>query len=77
VLVGGHLGKEPVDLRPHLYLEHPDHARGEALGHEREAIIWRERAITYGELLARSVRLANVLTGYGLGAHQDRSELSP
>jgi fatty-acyl-CoA synthase len=42
---------------------------------EREAIIWRERIITYAELSDQAARLANLLTGAGLGAHRGRDEL--
>ena len=41
-----------------------------------EAIVWRDRRITYGQLDERTNRLANVLVGAGLGARSDRSGLA-
>ena len=42
---------------------------------DREAIVFRDRRITYGALAERSRRLANYLISRGLGAHQPRSAL--
>ncbi len=42
---------------------------------EREALVFRDRRITYGVLAERSRRLANYLVSRGLGAHQSRSAL--
>lgn len=44
---------------------------------ERDAIVWRGRTRSYGELLERTVRLANVLTKHDLGLHQERRDLHP
>ncbi len=43
---------------------------------DREAIVWRDRRITYGQLNERTNRLANVLVAAGLGARGDRSALA-
>ena len=43
---------------------------------EREAIIWGDRRLTFGELADRSHRLATFLRSRGLGTHRDRSELA-
>ncbi|MDP1795178.1 MAG: acyl-CoA synthetase [Acidimicrobiales bacterium] len=43
---------------------------------DREAIVWRDRRITYGQLDERTNRLANVLVAAGLGARGDRSGLA-
>ena len=48
----------------------------EAVG-DREAIIFRDRRITYSEFTDRTRRLANFLLDNGLGIHEDRSSLSP
>ena len=42
---------------------------------DRDAIIWRERKITYAELADQATRLANLLTQAGLGTHRGRAEL--
>ncbi len=42
---------------------------------EREAIVFRDRRISYGQLAERSRRLANYLHGRGLGVRQDRAAL--
>lgn len=42
---------------------------------EREAIVFRDRRITYAEFGDRTRQLANVLTGAGLGAHTERDQL--
>ncbi len=42
----------------------------------REALVWRDRRITYAELASRSRRLAGYLHQRGLGAHTERSELA-
>jgi 3-oxocholest-4-en-26-oate---CoA ligase len=44
---------------------------------EREAIIWRDRVLTYGDLAARSRRFARVLARRGLGCRKERAELQP
>ncbi|MCU1592867.1 MAG: acyl-CoA synthetase [Frankiales bacterium] len=44
---------------------------------EREAIVWRDRRLTYGDLTDRSRRLASYLHGEGLGVRKERSELAP
>ena len=43
---------------------------------DREVLIWRNRRLTYGELAARSRRLATYLHHAGLGARRERSELA-
>ncbi len=43
---------------------------------DREAIVWGDRRITYGELADRTRRLANYLLERGLGCHTERSELA-
>lgn len=43
---------------------------------DREAIVWRDRRITYGQLNERTNRLANVLLGAGLGAKSSRDGLA-
>ncbi|MFZ1438943.1 MAG: AMP-binding protein, partial [Candidatus Microthrix subdominans] len=47
----------------------------DAIG-DREAIVFRDRRLTYDQVRERSHRLANVLAGAGLGAHTPRSELA-
>ena len=42
---------------------------------DREAVVWRDRRLTYAELDRRANRLANVLAGDGLGAHRSRDGL--
>ena len=42
---------------------------------EREAIVFRDRRITYRQLTDRSRRLANFLLGRGLGLHAERATL--
>lgn len=42
---------------------------------EREAIVFRDRRITYRQLTDRSRRLANFLLGHGLGLHAERGSL--
>ncbi len=42
---------------------------------DREALVFRDRRITYGVLAERSRRLANYLIARGLGAHRQRSAL--
>ena len=44
---------------------------------DREALIWRDRRLTHGQLAERSRRLANVLVERGLGSRRERSELQP
>jgi fatty-acyl-CoA synthase len=43
---------------------------------DREAIVWRDRRVTYGQFNERTNRLANVLIAAGLGAHSDRANLA-
>ncbi len=43
---------------------------------EQEAIVWRDRRLTYDELATRAGRLAAVLNGAGLRIHQERPGLS-
>jgi len=43
---------------------------------EREAIVFRDRRISWRELTDRTRRLADLLRGYGLGCHTERSELA-
>jgi fatty-acyl-CoA synthase len=44
---------------------------------EREAIIAKDRVVTYGELAERSRRFARVLASRGLGCRKERAELRP
>ena len=43
---------------------------------DREAIVWRDRRLTYSQLASRSRRLANVLLDRGIGAHAERAGLA-
>jgi 3-oxocholest-4-en-26-oate---CoA ligase len=43
---------------------------------DREALVWDDRRITYGELGDRTRRLANYLIDRGLGCHTERDQLS-
>ena len=43
---------------------------------EREAIVWGERRLSYGELRERSRRLASYLHDRGLGARRERHGLA-
>ena len=43
---------------------------------DREAIVFRDRRITYRELTDRTRRLANFLIGHGLGTHTERAALA-
>jgi len=43
---------------------------------DRDAIVWRDRRITYAELTDRTRRLANHLLGAGCGLRAERTELS-
>ena len=43
---------------------------------EREAIVFRDRRITYRQLTERTRRLANFLIDHGLGAHTERDALA-
>ena len=43
---------------------------------DREALVFRDRRLTYAELRDRTRRLANHLIGAGLGCHRERSELA-
>ncbi len=42
---------------------------------DREAVVWRDRRLTYGQVAGRSKRLAAYLHDKGLGAHRERYEL--
>ncbi len=44
---------------------------------DREAVVWGDRRITYGQLADRSRRLASYLHGRGLGIHAERNTLAP
>jgi fatty-acyl-CoA synthase len=43
---------------------------------DREALVWRDRRISYAQLASRSRRLARYLHQRGLGAHTERDELA-
>ena len=43
---------------------------------DREAIVFRDRRITYRELTERTRRFANFLIGHGLGTHTEREALA-
>ncbi len=43
---------------------------------DREAIVFRDRRITYRELTDRTRRFANFLIGHGLGTHTERDDLA-
>ena len=42
---------------------------------ERDAIVFRDRRITYGELTKRTRQLANYLAAQGFGHHTERADL--
>ena len=42
---------------------------------ERDAIVFRDRRITYGELTKRTRQLANYLAAEGFGHHTERADL--
>jgi fatty-acyl-CoA synthase len=44
---------------------------------ERQAVIWRDRVLTYRDLQQRSHRIANAFIGLGLGCHSGRAGLQP
>jgi acyl-CoA synthetase (AMP-forming)/AMP-acid ligase II len=44
---------------------------------DREAIVWRERTLTYGDLARRSRRVGRALRRLGLGCRRERAELQP
>lgn len=44
---------------------------------EREALIWRDRVLSYGKLDERSRRFAHALLSFGLGCHRERADLQP
>ena len=44
---------------------------------EREAIVFRDRRLSYRQLNERTRRLANYLKSCGLGAHRPRAQLAP
>ncbi|MCY3841706.1 MAG: acyl-CoA synthetase, partial [Gammaproteobacteria bacterium] len=43
---------------------------------DREAIVFRDRRITYRQLTERTRRFANFLIGHGLGTHTEREALA-
>jgi fatty-acyl-CoA synthase len=43
---------------------------------EREAIVWRDRRLTFAQVDDRARRLASVLGAHGLGVHRERAELA-
>ena len=43
---------------------------------DREAIVFRDRRITYRQLTERTRRFANFLVGHGLGTHTEREDLA-
>ncbi len=43
---------------------------------EREAIIWRERRLTYADVRDQARRLAGVLAAHGIGLRRERGELA-
>lgn len=43
---------------------------------DREAFVWRDRRLTYGQLAERTRRLANVLLDAGFTVHRPRAELA-
>lgn len=51
-------------------------AISEALA-DREAIVWRDRRLTYGDLTDRSRRLATYLHRAGFGVRRERADLAP
>ena len=44
---------------------------------ERQALVWRDRILTYAELLARSRRVGRALRRLGLGCRIERAALQP
>jgi 3-oxocholest-4-en-26-oate---CoA ligase len=44
---------------------------------DREAIVWRERTLTYGDLARRSRRVGRAHRRLGLGCRRERAELQP
>ena len=44
---------------------------------DREAVVWRDRRLTYASFVDRCRRLARVLAGAGLGAHGDPAGVEP
>ena len=44
---------------------------------ERQALVWRERILTYAELLARARRVGRALRRIGLGCRVERTALQP
>jgi acyl-CoA synthetase (AMP-forming)/AMP-acid ligase II len=43
---------------------------------DQEALVWRDRRLTYGVMDARIDGISRFLAGHGLGRHQDRAELA-
>ncbi len=43
---------------------------------DQEALIWRDRRVTYAELNTRATGLAHALVGLGLGCHVERDQLA-
>jgi len=44
---------------------------------DREAILWRDRALTYGELNVRTRRVGRAIRRLGLGCREERAGLAP
>ena len=44
---------------------------------DREAIVWRDRALTYAELNRRARRVGRALRRLGLGCRRERASLQP
>src|SRR5438874_8259650 len=44
---------------------------------DREAIVWRDRGLTYGGLTARTRRVGRALRRFGLGCRRERAALQP
>jgi fatty-acyl-CoA synthase len=43
---------------------------------DAEALVWRDRRLTYGQLRSRTNQVANLLVAHGLGVRAERSELA-
>ena len=44
---------------------------------DRDAIVFKDRRLSYGQLAERTRRLANFLLDQGFGCHKERDALSP
>ena len=44
---------------------------------EREAIVWRDRVLTYADVARRSRRVGRALRRLGLGCRRERAALQP